>query len=217
MLTKMYLLTKKYWKKISIILIILVIIYLIPDRLINLCNTYQGIITAGIGILALGTWKNELKAKKYYELNNKAYDFLLDLQENMDYFNDLFNQYDDDAYVDRFNEEIITYFKSQLGKIKELSKTLRLVNQDNKIMDYFVKIFTDYSKRQADLHCGEIPTYHNAETGEEIEDNSYLKKFYCDYFAQKGDKQFQNFHYEFDSQITEGLTHYGNAIQKFFK
>ena len=187
-------------------------------------NEFQGLISSILGIstlivaiIALNTWKQELKAKKLYELHYKAYKQLDNLKIELHNLKEFYKDFGESINDDCFNNQISKFFIKNLDEINELALNLSQINEKNKTIEYFSKIYRDYSLKSSDLNYGQMQTRYISETGEVEEYDPFYKNFTEDYFQENDNEKFDDFHNEINSKIEAGLKYFDEKIKKFFK
>ena len=98
-----------------------------------------------------------------------------------------------------------------------MALNLSQINEKNKTIEYFSKIYRDYSLKSSDLNYGQMQTRYISETGEVEEYDPFYKNFTEDYFQENDNEKFDDFHNEINSKIEAGLKYFDEKIKKFFK
>lgn len=180
-------------------------------------SSLMALLTLVVAIIALNTWKQELKAKKLYELHYKAYEQLDNLKIELKELTRFYKDYGDSVDEEYFNNKISKYFIKNLVEIKELALNLSQINEKDTTIQYFSKIFKDYSLRMSDLNYGQMQTRYISEAGEVEEYDPFYKNFYEDYFYTNDENKLDGLQTEINSKIELGLKYYDSKIKKFFK
>ena len=174
-------------------------------------------LTFYIAVKALNKWKQELKAKKLYELHYKAYTQLNNLKNELDSWTSFYKDMDEAYNPDIFNSKMADYFKQNLNAMEELALNLSQINEKDNTIQYFTKIFKTYSVRESELYYGQLQSRINPQTGEIEEYDPFCKNFSEDYFFTNDQGQFDGMHVEINSRIDAGIKYFDEQIKKFFK
>lgn len=191
---------------------------------ITFFNQYQGLISSLIGfftlivaVVALNTWKQELKAKKLYELHYKAYKLLSNLKNELAEWRQFYKDMDEAFNPEDFNNQMAYFFKSNLETIEELALNLSQINEKDDTIQYFAKIFNYYSLKISDLNYGQIQTRINPNTGSIEDYDPFYKNLSADYFYLDENGKFGEMHNKINSKIDDGLKYFDDKIKNFFK
>ena len=187
-------------------------------------NEFQGLISSLLGfatlivaIIALNTWKKELKAKRCYELHYKAYRQLESLKTKLLNLTTFYRDFGECMSNDYFNNQIVEHFIKNFDELKELALNLSQINEKDTTIQYFSKLFKDYSTLLSEVNYGQLKVRQNLVTGKFEEYDPYNKNFAEDYFQENDNGKFDDFHNEINSKIDTGLKYFDERIKKFFK
>ena len=210
-------LIKKYKFAIGIVSILL-LLFLFRHLIIIHKDFFEMIFkafTVIIACLALSTWKEELKAKKLYELNTKAYNILLGIKNCItESFlkEDLIN--DDNGDISYL---MCDFFRTNLKDIQTIYPDLVRIKQNVLYFEYFKKLAEKYSIKNTDDIYFQEQEYNN-ETGDlEPVQEEFNNWFWSDYTRTKADDSPCDFQIEFDKNLEKGLKFYDGEIAKYYK
>lgn len=164
-----------------------------------------------IAICALKTWERELLAKKKYDLNSKAYDFLFELKNILKDINIKYCSYEEisnDTNI-KLCSILDEFVKSKNDVLTHLYNDLRRLKLLHSSITYLFQEFQKYLAAMNDETCY-MTQIINADGNKEyyIRGNLYYK-----YFIDENSEDYAN---NMDCLIDKGLHEFDNRVIDFY-
>ena len=184
------------------------------NSIMNLLKLLVSVCGLWIANKALSTWKEEIKAKKLYELNTRAYELLASINNCINESKQR-DEVDTDDYGN-ISHLMCDLFRTKLNDMQVVYLDLVRIKQNIFYFEYFKKLAEKYSAKKSDdiFYQEEFNFIGNEMQNLEID---YKNWFWTDYTKIKKDGSFCDFHNEFNKMLSKGLDFYNSEIAKYYK